>query len=174
VFIPLRETFALRIYQAEDETSLVDYADNPNVAAPLRRRFPSPYTLDDSRRWIALVLAQDPPTQLAITYEEKAVGGVGLDLGRADYEGTAELGFWLGEPLWGQGIMTEAIDAFLPWAFKTHRLQRVFAMVRDGNVASERVLEKAGFQMEGCLRKSIRDRHGNLRDQKVYAQLYQP
>jgi ribosomal-protein-alanine N-acetyltransferase len=78
-----------------------------------------------------------------------------LLLHRDIYRITAELGYWLGESYWGRGIATRAVRAIIQWAFESLALERIQARVFDSNVASCRVLEKAGFTREGRLRSSV-------------------
>ena len=81
---------------------------------------------------------------------------------------SAEIGYWLGEAFWGRGIATEAVRAVTPYAMATHSLTRVYAVPFAWNVASCRVLEKAGYVLEARLRNSaIKD--GRLTDQLQYA-----
>jgi RimJ/RimL family protein N-acetyltransferase len=81
---------------------------------------------------------------------------------------SAEIGYWLAEPFWGRGIATEAVVAVTQYAIATHRITRVFALPFASNAASCRVLEKAGYALEGRLRRSaIKD--GKIVDQMQYA-----
>ena len=64
---------------------------------------------------------------------------------------SAEIGYWLGEPFWGRGIATEALVALTDHAIATHGLTRVFAVPFAWNTASCRVLEKAGYVLEGAV-----------------------
>ena len=81
---------------------------------------------------------------------------------------SAEIGYWLGEPFWGRGIATEALDAMTRYAIETHALTRMYALPFAWNAASCRVLEKAGYVLEGRLRRSaIKD--GVVIDQLQYA-----
>lgn len=81
----------------------------------------------------------------------------------------AELGYWLGEKYWGNGILTRAIPQVLAFAFKTYDLSRVFARPFGTNVASQRVLEKTGFTLEAKLEKTI-FKNGEYLDELIYAQ----
>jgi ribosomal-protein-alanine N-acetyltransferase len=81
---------------------------------------------------------------------------------------SAELGYWLGETYWGRGVMTEAVRAFTDWGIATFSLTRIYALPYATNLASVRVLEKAGFVYEGRLRRSAIKR-GQVLDQLVYA-----
>jgi RimJ/RimL family protein N-acetyltransferase len=107
-------------------------------------------------------------TTFAIVVDSRAVGGIGFVL-REDVERvSAEVGYWLGEPFWGRGIATEALAAVTAHAIKTHGLSRLYAVPFAWNVASCRVLEKAGYVLEARLRRSaLKD--GQIIDQMQYA-----
>ncbi len=80
----------------------------------------------------------------------------------------AEIGYWLGETCWGRGIVSEALVAVTHYAISTYSLTRVFALPFATNAASARVLQKAGYTLEGVLRRSaIKD--GVVLDQLMYA-----
>ena len=68
-------------------------------------------------------------------------------------EHSAELGFWLGEPYWGQGYMADAIYKILNFGFKDLKLTRIYAHAFENNISSEKVLIKTGFEYEGLLKK---------------------
>jgi ribosomal-protein-alanine N-acetyltransferase len=158
----------VRSWQRGDLDSMVAHADNRNVWINLRDRFPHPYTVRDGRAFLKHTLAQHPETGFAIAVNGEAVGGVGFQI-MADVERvSAEIGYWLGEPFWGRGIATEALVALTRYAIATHGLTRVYAVPFAWNAASCRVLEKAGYVLEGRLRRSaIKD--GKVTDQLQYA-----
>ena len=83
------------------------------------------------------------------------IGAIGLETREADYRHSAEIGYWLGKPFWGRGIMTTAAKVVTAYGFQTLGLMRIDAPVRASNDASVRVLEKAGYQREGLLRKAM-------------------
>jgi RimJ/RimL family protein N-acetyltransferase len=151
-----------------DVESLVTYADNRNIWINLRDRFPHPYSKRDGHAFIRHVREQHPETAFAIAVNGEAAGGIGFQL-QSDVERvSAEIGYWLGEPFWGRGIATEALVALTQHAIATHGLTRVYALPFAWNVASCRVLEKAGYLLEGRLRRSaIKD--GVVTDQLQYA-----
>jgi len=147
--------FKMRPWRVGDECSLQENADNPRFNENLRDRFPSPYTLEDARQWIEATGKQKPPSNFAIEVSGKAVGAIGLDLQDDVHRRSAEIGYWLGEPYWGRGIMTAAVRAMTDYGFATFDICRIFATVYEWNPASARVLEKAGFEFEARLRKSV-------------------
>src|SRR5580765_1504814 len=158
----------VRSWTNEDLASLVRHADNRKIWLNLRDRFPHPYTRRDGREFIHLARGQRPETMFAIEVDGEAAGGIGF-VPHPDVERvSAEIGYWLGEPFWGRGIVTEALVAVTAHAIKTHSLTRIYAVPFAWNAASCRVLEKAGYVLEGRLRKSaIKD--GKLTDQFQYA-----
>lgn len=160
----------VRTWRGDDAPSLARHADNRRVWANLRDRFPSPYTLDDADGWIRHCVREVPATNFAIDVGGEAVGGIGLVL-RSDVERVdAEIGYWLGEPYWGRGLASGAVQAFAPWSLRRFHLARLHAHVFAFNTASARVLEKSGFTLEGRLRQSA-FKDGRLIDQLLYARL---
>lgn len=136
----------------------------------MRDSFPFPYTVEDARAWIGFASGQCPETNFAIADVEEAIGGIGLRLGEDVFHRTAEIGYWLGEPHWGKGIATRAVQALTDYAFQSFDLARIQATVYEWNPASARVLEKAGYVCEGRLRKSI-TKDGKTIDQFLYARV---
>src|SRR6185436_2198602 len=97
----------------------------------------------------------EPATLFCVEADGAAVGGIGIHLGIDVHRHTAELGYWLGEEFWGRGIVTEAVGAFSNFCFDTFSLRRIYAEPFANNRPSARVLEKAGFVFEGCLKNNV-------------------
>lgn len=161
------ETCEVRSWRATDVESLVRHANNRKIWVNLRDRFPHPYTRSDGRAFIRTARKMRPETFFAIAVDDAAVGGIGFML-QGDVERvSAEVGFWLGEALWGRGIATEALGAVTRYALERHHLTRLFAVPFASNAASCRVLEKAGYILEARLHRSaIKD--GAIVDQLQY------
>ena len=164
----VRTQCVIRDLVAGDAPALARHANNRQIWLNLRDRFPHPYTLRDAVSFIEHVQEQSPPTVWAIDLAGEAVGSVGI-MPRGDIERiSAEIGYWLGEPFWGRGIMTEVLKAVTPWAMKEFKLTRIYALPFATNAASCRVLEKTGYVCEGRLHKcAIKD--GQVIDQFMYA-----
>jgi RimJ/RimL family protein N-acetyltransferase len=145
---------SLRPWRAGDEASLVVHANNRDVWLNLRDQFPHPYTSADAQAWVAFASNQPVPTSLAIEVDSKAVGGVSLKLHDDVERVSAEIGYWLGQGFWNRGIMTAAVRAATRHGFEQFALTRIYALPFATNVASHRVLEKAGYVREGLLRRS--------------------
>ena len=148
-----------------------DPANNRRICLNLRSRFPHPYTKADARAFIRSAARQQPETAFAIVVQDEAAGGIGV-VPNGDVERvSAEIGYWLAEPLWGRGIMTEVLAAVTQHAGKAHGLTRLYALPFATNPASCRVLEKAGYLLEARLRRSaIKD--GRVIDQLQYAYIF--
>lgn len=161
--------YLLRPWRAEDATPLSVYANDELVAANLRNAFPHPYAESDARAYIGDCL-RDQAHQLCLCIEAEGqpAGSIGVfPLGDV-YEKSAEIGYWLGRPFWGRGIMTKAVKEICEMAFSRWDIVRIHAEVFSENPASCRVLEKAGFACEGVKRSSVY-KNGRLMDSRVYA-----
>jgi RimJ/RimL family protein N-acetyltransferase len=162
------ETCRIRSWRVGDEAALARHANSRAVWLNLRDRFPHPYTLKHAEAWVRFAPAQDPETNFAIEVAGEAVGAVGFVLHEDVERSSAEIGYWLGEAVWGRGIATAAVRAATEYAFRTYALTRVYAVPFERNRASCRVLEKAGYVLEGRLRRSaVKD--GQVLDQMLYA-----
>jgi len=162
------ERSIVRPWRDGDQRSLALHANNPNVARQLRDRFPDPYTLNDARHFIDSATAARPILNFAITIDGEPVGGIGFSPGTDVERYSAEIGYWLGESYWGRGIMPEAVHLVSQYAFERCDLLRLFALPFADNAQSIRVLEKAGYTLEGILRSSS-VKFGKPRDQAIYA-----
>jgi RimJ/RimL family protein N-acetyltransferase len=160
--------FTLRSWDFDDRESLVYHANNYNIARYMTDRFPFPYTLQDASSFIEMASTGRPPNILAIEVEGKAVGGIGLHMQPDIYRKNAEMGYWLGEPYWGKGIITNAIIEMTRYGFANWDINRIFARPFGTNKASQRVLEKAGFTLEGKFEKSLYKNNEYL-DELIYA-----
>ena len=158
----------LRPFRPADAASLARHANNRQIWLNLRDLFPHPYTVSDAEAYIARVAADEPVTRFAVDVGGEAVGNVSPKLGGDIERRSAEIGYWLGEAYWGRGIMSDAVRAATEYALAELDLLRVFAVPFVRNPASARVLERAGYQLEGTMRRSaVKD--GVVLDQLLYA-----
>jgi len=158
----------LRSWQPNDAESIARYANNRKIWLNLRDRFPHPYTTSDAQRWIQSALPAKPETSFAIDVAGEAVGGLGFELGTDVERYSAEVGYWLGEEFWGQGICTAVLKVATKYAIEAYDLNRIFALSFNENLPSMRVLEKAGYSEECVMRRSA-FKDGRFVDQVVYA-----
>ncbi|MCA1627226.1 MAG: GNAT family N-acetyltransferase [Acidobacteria bacterium] len=159
---------SVRSWEWRDRDAIVRHANNRNVWINLRDRFPHPYTVNDGRRWLEMVVGQKAATNFAIDVAGEAVGGIGFTVQYDVARRSAEIGYWLGEEFWGRGIATEALIAVTDYAFSNYDVCRLYAHVFDWNRASARVLEKAGYEFEGRMKNSV-TKDGQTIDQLMYA-----
>jgi [ribosomal protein S5]-alanine N-acetyltransferase len=158
----------VRSWRPADADSVALYANNRRIWINLRDAFPHPYTIHDAREFIRAIRSRSPETTFAVAIDDDAVGSIGFVLHRDVERVSAEIGYWLAEPFWGRGIMSEALAAVTALAIERHGLTRIFAVPFAWNAPSCRVLEKAGYVLEARLRNSaIKD--GKLTDQLQYA-----
>lgn len=164
--------FTLREWQSRDVKSLVKYANNKNVSRYLTNMFPFPYLKKDAQQWIALTETFSRSNQLVycIDVNGQAVGSVDIRKGDDIYCKTGTLGYWLGEPFWGNQIVPRAVKQICSEAFAVLDLARIQAEVFENNEASKRVLRKCGFYLEG-IRKNAVIKDGILQDVYVFALL---
>ena len=160
----------LRPWRMEDAGDLAAALNNRHILDNLRDGLPLPYTRQDAEAFIAAMLAADPREAypFAVTVEDRAVGSVSAFRQGNIHRCTAELGYYIAEPFWGRGLATSAVTQLCARLFRETDLLWIYAAPFAHNLASCRVLEKAGFQLEGVLRKNA-VKNGAVRDMKLYA-----
>ena len=142
------ERLALRAWEEADAAEVFRYASSPNVG-PIAG-WPVHTSVENSREIIRNVLSV--PETFAIVWKDTnlPIGSIGLKMGEAtdltDAEDECEIGYWLGVPFWGQGIMPEAVREILRYAFEDLGMNKVWCGYYDGNDKSKRVQEKCGFR----------------------------
>lgn len=160
--------FKLRPWKLNDLDSLVRNADNFNVVKFLSDGFPHPYTIEDGKSFIASAMQDNPSNKFAIEIDGQATGGIGIHPKSGINRKNAEIGYWLGELFWGQGIVTAAVREITQYGFKTYDINRIFAKTFSINLASQKVLEKAGFVLECQFEKTL-FKNGEYLDELIYA-----
>lgn len=164
------ERMTIRPWKKGDEKSLAQNANEYDIWINVTDRFPHPYKLADAQEWIAASMKAEPVRDWALVIDNKAVGGIGVMPKRDVFLRSAEIGYWLGKDYWGHGYMTDAVNAVTEYAFKNFDICRIYGGVFAWNPASARVLEKCGYEFEGCLRKSI-TKAGKTTDQLLYSKI---
>ncbi|HOO27569.1 MAG TPA: GNAT family protein [Lachnospiraceae bacterium] len=162
----------IRKWKKSDAKSVAKYANNENIAKNLRNVFPYPYTLADAEGYVYDCVERGDDRRLvrAIEVNKEAVGSIGIFLGCDVAEKSAELGYWLAEKYWKQGIMSSAVKQLCAEAFLTFDLVRIYAEPFSYNEGSKAVLKKAGFTYEGTMRSSV-FKNGRMFDQCLYSLL---
>lgn len=166
----------LRTWRQGDAESIAKYGNNLKIARNMLDHFPHPYTVEAAHKWLGTCAEVAPPyTRFAIATDgDVAVGGTGFSILPDVQRTTARAGYWLGEPFWGSGIVTEAFSLLTQYIFDTFpSIHRVEATVFEWNPASCRVLEKCGFTREARMRKSA-IKEGQIIDQFLFARVREP
>lgn len=160
--------YSLRPWRTDDLDSLVKYANNFKIAKNLTNKFPYPYTKEAGEKFIAYAIADSPIHIFAIEVNGEAVGGIGIHPQDDVHCKNAELGYWIAEPFWGKGIISHAIPQIVDFGFKTFDITRIFARPFETNFASQHILEKCGFSLEGRFSKTFY-KNGEYLDELIYA-----
>ena len=158
----------LRKWKHSDLKNLVINANNFNIAKNMRDGFPHPYTVNSGVHWINY--AQNSDFIFAITINDKAIGSISIQKLTDIERLSAEVGYWIGEDYWGDGIASSALGGLVNYSFNELKIQRLFAVPLEENIASRRVLEKNGFLLEGILKKSV-IKFDKMYNQALYAKI---
>lgn len=148
----------IRSLSEGDEEALAREANNPGIAKWMRNTFPQPYRTEDAAKWISIASSASLLLDFAICRLDTntVIGGIGLKTQDDIHYRTMEIGYWLGEDHWNQGIVSEAISVFSEWTFEQFKhVLRLEAEVFEGNDASARALEKAGYTFEAKKKNAI-------------------
>lgn len=141
------ERLILRPWLESDAESLYEYAKDPSVGPAAG--WPVHTSVENSKDIIRDVLAIPETYAVCLKTENKAIGCVGLKIGKdsnmkiPDTEG--EIGYWLGVPFWGQGLIPEACEEIIRHAFEDIKLTVLWCGYFEGNNKSKRVQEKWHF-----------------------------
>lgn len=137
----------LRPWQESDAESLYQYASDPKVGPPAG--WPPHTSVENSLAIIRSVLCAPQTYAVVDKTTDCAVGSIGLMIGKASAIGIpdteAEIGYWIGVPYWGKGLIPEAAKELIRYAFEDLHLEKLWCGYYDGNIKSRRVQEKCGF-----------------------------
>jgi len=164
----------LRDIKKTDAGSILKYINNLMVSRYLLV-VPFPYTKKDANWWVNNC-AENQKKKPRISYElgitikpkNEIIGGVGVSK-IDEFQGTAEIGYWLGEPYWRNGYMSEAAEKIIDFAFNDLKLRKLKIPAFAVNKASNGLARKLGFTLEGTLRKHCRAKStGKIHDENIY------
>jgi ribosomal-protein-alanine N-acetyltransferase len=172
--ITVRNGVYLSAVRSSDKAALLEHLYSTDVYATTLN-IPHPYSETDADWWIQKRIEHTERLGREVTFairvaEDKLIGVVGADSLEPGITHTAEIGYWLARPFWGKGIMTDAVRAYVEYAFGELQLLRLTAHVLEFNAGSARVLEKNGFKLEGSMRKHFR-KDEQLLDARLYGLL---
>lgn len=162
----------IRAWTLADAQRLTHFTNNKNVLHYFLDGFPFPYTHEHAVSFITLAMKEMSKEKrngmFAIDIDGDAVGHIGYHRQTDVYRYNAELGYWLGEEYWGQGIMTHAIRLMIEYVFTKTELLRLEARTFVPNQGSQRVLEKNGFVREAHHIGNVM-KDGSIMDSYMYA-----
>jgi len=152
------ERLRLRELSGDDIPQIVEHANNPKIAE-MTLSIPYPYQEKDAKWWIDVAkkgFANKDHFIFAICPKSTNtfIGGIGLEIDTPP--NSAELGFWIAEPFWNQGYMTEAVLKVLSFGFQERDLTEIQAIHFLNNAASGRVMQKCGMIKEGELKEHVK------------------
>ena len=162
--------YSIRKWKLDDAADISKVLNNTKIIENLRDGIPYPYTVKDAEEFIAAMLSSDENKTyaFAITADDKVIGSIGVFRCDNIHFRTAEMGYYIAEPFWGKGIGTIAVKKVCDYIFEKTNIIRIFSEPFSYNIASCRVLEKAGFTYEGTLRKNA-VKNNKVIDMKMYS-----
>jgi RimJ/RimL family protein N-acetyltransferase len=159
---------SLRSWLNKDLKPLVELANNKKIWQNVRDSFPHPYTTKHGEQWLSLNVGITPVLNFVIEVDGQFAGSIGMVPKTDVYRCNMEIGYWLGEPFWGKGIATKAIEKICDLIANDHpHINRIYAEVYETNKASMRALEKNGFHLESIRNKGV-IKNGVLMDDWVW------
>ena len=175
----ITQRLLLRPWREADAESLYRYASDPDVGPAAG--WPVHTDVENSREIIRTVLSAEGTYAVCLRETGVPIGSVGLKTGEqtdmTERTDECEIGYWLGKPYWGQGLIPEAVDALLDYAFEGLEMRAVWCGYYDGNEKSRRVQEKCGFTyhhttegLEVPLLGEIRTGHVNVMTRSQWEQ----
>lgn len=140
--VNMEESFKLRAWTKADIPALAKYLNNKKIWDNCRDALPYPYTEKDAEQFISFVEGQSEQNNYCIEINYEAAGNISFIRGTDVERYNAELGYWLAEPYWNQGIMSEAIKQAVEDYLSNSNTVRIHAHVYDNNPASMRSSKK--------------------------------
>jgi [ribosomal protein S5]-alanine N-acetyltransferase len=156
-------------YSERHIKGLLENLNNRNISEWLYI-LPDPYTEEDAKKWLDFCRESEEKKDnylFAIEVNDEFIGGIGL---HKKMEHCFDVGYWISEKYWGKGYATNALKTITKLALKKLKIDRIQAYVFDGNPASEKVLEKCGYEYEGYLKKSHKKKE-KFYNSKLFAKI---
>ena len=141
------------------------YRNNKEVSK-YTPQIPYPYSINDAVKYIREAHCDTRKKKgyrfvVVLKQTDNVIGAAGLENINLKNK-NAEIGYWLGRRYWGKGLMGETVKLILKFGFEQLKLHRIYGVVFEENIASQKVLKKSGFKFEGKLRDEF------FRDKKWY------
>ncbi|MEN8907303.1 MAG: GNAT family protein [Clostridiales bacterium] len=144
----------LRSYLLSDAEDYSKLASNKNIWNLMRDEFPYPFNKDKATKTIEKII-DTKIIAFVIEYKNNFVGDIHITQQIDILRHSCMLGYWLGEPYWNLGIMSNAVNTMVNYCFETLSYKRIFAKVFANNYGSIKVLEKSGFVKEGHFKNAV-------------------
>ena len=174
VKIKIRDRVYLSSVRLTDKPALIEFLSSKQIY-DTTLTIPHPYVPSHADTWLQKRIELNRLNMKEVSFAirdatDRMIGAIGADSIQLGSSHRAEIGYYLGVPFWGQGIMTDAVRVYVDYAFGELDLLRLTAHTFEFNTGSSRVLEKNGFKLEGRLRKHFR-KDGELLDARIYGLL---
>lgn len=160
----------LRDYTLEIAEAFTSYKNNPVIFNSGYDKVPNPYTLENAIDFITLQIKEEPATRKLIYWNNQFVGEIGIIILADVFRLGAEMGYFIAEPFWGNGIASKAIQLMIEYTFANFNIIRIEAGVFSFNKQSMRVLEKNGFYLES-IKKNAVIKNGKILDDHIWVKL---
>ena len=154
MIVVIKDLYTLKSWEDQDTESLAFHLNNKKIWDNCRDGLPYPYTKGNARFFIKQAQEKTDISDFCITVGGEAIGNIGFVRGTDVERFNAEVGYWISEKYWNQGIVSDALTEAIQYYFAHTEVIRIFATVYEYNPASMRVLEKAGFRKTGIFRKA--------------------
>jgi len=151
----MKDGVEIRPWKPEDAGALASICNNKKIWLNVRDRFPHPYTVGNAVEWIQFAKSQKPVQNMAIIWNGKIAGSIGVMPKDDVYRKSIEIGYFVAEEFWGNGIASRAVSLLLAYIKRNFDVVRIYAEVFNYNTASMRVLEKNGFHLEGIRERAV-------------------
>ncbi|PCI98523.1 MAG: GNAT family N-acetyltransferase [Flavobacteriales bacterium] len=158
----------LRELVSHDKFVISTLLNNKKIWDNLRDYIPFPYAVEDADEFIEFTKTKKPIQNFGIDYNGEICGVISIIVQEDIYQKTAEIGYWIGEEYWGNGIGTESIKLITEYGFQKLNIERIHAGIFAYNKASMTILEKNGYKKEGVFKKAI-FKNGLFFDEHRYA-----
>jgi RimJ/RimL family protein N-acetyltransferase len=158
------EKFILRPFKMIDAPGVAEQANDKELAKYVGT-IPHPYRVRDAENWLKKVIAEKykkEPSQVDFCIEIEGRVAGSISLFNINHGHKAEIGYWLGKDFRRGGVMTRAIKEVCEFGFDSLGVKRIYAAPHADNTSSHKVLEKAGFEQEGILKKEAKREDGYM------------
>ncbi len=145
----------LKKYSLEWVSKFAEIRNDPDVLKYAYDKVPCPFTEKDATDWIEKQLLHEPAQRFLIFWNGQLAGEIGVTFGKDIFRLNAEIGYFIGKSVWGNGIASSAISKMTKYTFDTFQVLRINAGVMEPNKASMRALEKNGYTLESIRKQEV-------------------